>query len=130
MSAPQFDRGLAVGGSPVARLALPFLLLSLAACASTPDSTPYEADASMGMIIARDNCASCHELFLDRESPNPNAPPFREIVNRPGMTPALLATWLKDGHNYPSEMGFYLEPGKVDSLVAYMIRQRAVGPAS
>lgn len=112
------------------RATLPCLLLALAACTTAPNSTPYQADASMGMIIARDNCASCHELFLDRESPNPNAPPFREIVNRPGMTPALLATWLKDGHNYPSEMGFYLEPGKVDSLVAYMIRLKAGEPAS
>lgn len=84
----------------------------------------------MGMIIARDDCASCHELFLDRESPNPNAPPFRAIVNRPGMTPETLAAWLKDGHNYPVEMGFYLEPHKVDSLVAYMIRQKMGEPGS
>lgn len=112
------------------RLALSCLLLFLAACATTPDGASYEPDASMGMIIARDDCAGCHELFLDRESPNPRAPPFREIVNRPGMTPELLATWLKDGHNYPAEMGFHLEPHKVDSLVAYMIRQKAREPAS
>jgi mono/diheme cytochrome c family protein len=112
------------------RLALASIVLALAACTNAPNSTPNQADASMGMLIARDNCASCHELFLDRESPNPNAPPFRAIVNRPGMTPQLLATWLKDGHNYPAEMGFYLEPGKVDSLVAYMIRQKAQGPNS
>jgi mono/diheme cytochrome c family protein len=112
------------------RSILPCLLLALAACTAALNSTPYQADASMGMIIARDNCASCHELFLDRESPNPNAPPFRAIVNRPGMTPELLSTWLKDGHNYPAEMGFHLEPHKVDSLVAYMIRQQSGEPAS
>jgi len=112
------------------RLGLPCLLLALAACETVPDGPPYEPSASMGMIIARDNCASCHELFLSRESPNPNAPSFRDIVNRPGMTPERLAAWLKDGHNYPAEMGFYLEPHKIDSLVAYMIRQQSAEPAS
>jgi len=74
--------------------------------------------------------ASCHELFLSRESPNPRAPSFRDIANRPGMTPEALAGWLKNGHNYPTEMGFHLEPYQVDSLVAYMIRQRAEVPSS
>jgi len=46
------------------------------------------------------------------------------------MTPEALAGWLKNGHNYPTEMGFHLEPYQVDSLVAYMIRQRAEVPSS
>jgi len=95
-----------------------------------PDGAAYAPDASMGSIIARDNCSRCHETFLDRESPNPNAPSFRSIANRPGMTPKLLATWLKDGHNYPAEMGFHLEPNQVDSLVAYMIDLQSGGPAT
>lgn len=114
-----------------ALVGLPFASLALSACETTPEGeAPYEPSASMGMLIARDNCASCHELFLDRESPNPDAPSFREIVNRPGMTPEMLAAWLRDGHNYPAEMGFHLEPHRVDSLVLYMIRQQSEEPAS
>jgi hypothetical protein len=41
------------------------------------------------------------------------------------MTEEALAGWLRDGHNYPVEMGFRLEPHQIDSLVAYMIRRRA-----
>ncbi len=52
-------------------------------------------------------------------------PTFREIVDRPGMTPETLAAFLTDSHNYPIEMGFRLEPHQVDSLVAYMIRWRS-----
>lgn len=131
-SDPVANGGKSPNTRPAARLgaglALPALLLALAACETTPDGAPYEANASMGMLIARDSCAGCHETFSIRESPDPDAPPFRAIVNRPGMTPELLATWLKDGHNYPVEMGFYLEPYKVDSLVAYMIGQQAGDP--
>ena len=78
----------------------------------------------LGLIIARDRCAGCHQTGGAGESPNANAPTFGEIVNRPGVTPETLAAWLRDGHNYPLEMGFRLEPHQVDSLVAYMIRWR------
>jgi hypothetical protein len=77
------------------------------------------------MLIARDSCSGCHSTGLNGESPNSRALPFREIVNRPGLTPEALAAWLKDGHDYPVEMGFVLAPHRVDSLVAYMMRQRS-----
>ncbi len=106
-------------------LALPVLLLALAACETTPDGAPYAANASMGMLIAQDNCAACHQTGLSGDSPNPQAPPFHDIVNRPGLTQEGLAAWLKDGHDYPAEMGFSLQDHEVDSLVAYMIRQQS-----
>ena len=108
-------------------LALPCLLFGLAACSTLRVGEPPASDASMGLLIARDNCGSCHQLGGAGESPNPRATPFGEIVSRPGMTPEALAVWLRDGHNYPVEMGFHLEPHQVDSLVAYMMRWRAEG---
>lgn len=106
------------------KIVLACLPLALAACAALPDDEPPQSNASMGLIIARDRCAGCHQTGGAGESPNANAPTFGEIVNRPGMTPETLAAWLRDGHNYPLEMGFRLEPHQVDSLVAYMIRWR------
>jgi mono/diheme cytochrome c family protein len=123
MPSPLFEHA----AKSAARLALPCLLLGLTACETVPDGS-QEPSAATGMLLAENSCASCHETFLERESPNPDAPAFREIVNRPGMTPDLLATWLTDGHNYPIEMGFRLEPNQVDSLVAYMIRQQSGEP--
>ena len=110
---------------PPARALLPLLALAISAC-STVGTAP-EPNASMGLLIARDKCSGCHQVGGPGDSPNPNAPPFGEIVNRPGVTPERLATWLRDGHNYPVEMGFRLEPHQVDSLVAYMVRWKVEG---
>ena len=107
-----------------ARMAGLCLPLALAACAT---SEPPAPSASMGLLIARDSCGSCHQTGGGGESPNPNAPTFGAIVNRPGMTPERLGAILRDSHNYPIEMGFRLEPHQVDSLVAYMVRWRAEG---
>jgi mono/diheme cytochrome c family protein len=103
--------------------AAPLLLLAVAGCQTVGEAPP--SDPSMGLLIAQNNCSRCHLIGGAGSSPNANAPTFREIVNRPGMTPDALAGWLRDGHNYPVEMGFHLEPHQVDSLVAYMIRSRS-----
>jgi mono/diheme cytochrome c family protein len=81
----------------------------------------------MGLLIARDRCSGCHQTGGGGESPNPRAPTFGEIVDRPGMTAESLRAILRDSHNFPIEMGFQLEPHQVDSLVAYMVRWRAEG---
>ena len=57
-------------------------------------------------------------------SPNPGAPPFARIVNQEGLTAETLSSWLRDAHNYPEEMEFYLEGREVDDLVAYMLTLR------
>ena len=108
----------------VALGAMSCLLLGLSACETT-DVPPYEPNASMGMLIARDNCASCHETFAASESPEPRAPSFRQIASRPGMTPETLSSWLRDAHNYPIDMGFSLAQHQADSLVAYIMSERA-----
>lgn len=136
MSSMQSDdvtTGASAGSSGkrlAARVGLLCLPLALAACAT--DGAAPEPSASMGLLIARDSCGGCHQTGGGGESPDPNAPTFGDIVNRPGMTPERLAAFLRDSHNYPIEMGFRLEPHQVDSLVAYMVRWRAEGspPAS
>jgi mono/diheme cytochrome c family protein len=104
-------------------LALPALALMVAACQTVGDAP--QADASMGLLIAHDDCARCHQIGGAGESPNSNAPTFREIVDRPGMTREALTAWLGDAHNYPAEMGFHLEPHQIDSLALYMVRWRS-----
>lgn len=112
-------------GQLTARPALLSLLLALSACSTVGE--PPKSSASMGLLIARDRCAACHQTGGSGESPNSRAPAFGEIVNRPGMTQERLAAFLKDSHNYPIEMGFRLEPHQVDSLAAYMIGWQSGG---
>ena len=140
-------------GNPVKALALPGLLLALAACQSTPpdgsaspgQSRDRAADrAGFGAAgVTRRAAPENHPgprrrhwpvetrpLRTPRQRPTEicptrGRPSFADIANRPGMTAEGFAAWLRDGHNYPVEMGFYLEPRQVDALAAYIIRLRA-----
>jgi mono/diheme cytochrome c family protein len=109
-------------------LGLQALLLTVAACQALDVGEAPRADASMGLLIAQDNCSRCHQIGGAGDSPNPNAPPFSAIASRPGMTGEGLAAWLGEAHNYPVEMGFHLEPHQVDSLALYIMRWRANPP--
>lgn len=101
------------------------LALSLAACQSIPPDEQQAANPAQGLILARNSCSECHQVRRNGESPNPDAPPFATIANREGLTAEGLSTWLRDSHNYPVEMGLYLDQHQVDALVAYMIRLRS-----
>jgi mono/diheme cytochrome c family protein len=109
-------------------LALPILVLGVAACRSLAVGEAPRAEASMGLLIAQDNCSRCHQIGGAGDSPNEDAPPFTDIVNQPDITTEVLAAWLGDAHNYPIEMGFHLEPHEIDSLALYMIRWRSSPP--
>lgn len=101
-------------------LAAPIGLAAAAACHSvTPAAGPHP-----GLAFAQASCGGCHAVERIGLSPNPDAPPFAAIVNQPGLTDETLGTWLRDAHNYPEEMEFYLEGPEVDALVAYMITLR------
>lgn len=72
-------------------------------------------------VFAQALCAGCHAIKPLQLSPNPQAPSFSEIVNRPGVNRTSLHRFLTDAHNYPEVMDFDLEPQHVDELTDYMI---------
>ena len=94
------------------------LALGVAACQAVP------AQPHPGLAFAQGSCGGCHAVEPHGVSPNPNAPPFAAIVNQQGLSDATLGDWLRDAHNYPEEMEFYLEGPEVDALVAYMLTLR------
>ena len=82
-------------------------------------------DQTRGHAFAQASCAACHAIERDSVlSPNPQAPPFPAIVNQKGLTAETLSSWLRDAHNYPSEMQFELDSKRVDDLVAYLLTLR------
>ena len=93
-----------------------------------PSDEQSSANPATGLIIAQNSCGSCHQVRRNGASPDADAPPFAGIANREGLTAERLSSWLRDGHNYPTEMGFHLEPHQIDALVAYMIRLRSDEP--
>ncbi len=97
----------------------------LAACQSLTSPEPATTvPPSRGQELAQVSCSSCHAITLYGHSPNPNAPPFGAIANQEGLTRETLATWLRDAHNYPMEMDFYLAEPEANELVGYLLTLR------
>ena len=74
--------------------------------------------------FVQSSCGSCHAVERYGSSPHPNAPAFADIANREGLTADTLSAWLRDAHNYPEEMNFYLDPSNVERLTAYLLTLR------
>ena len=103
--------------------------VALAACqqqaAIAP--TPAPVDLAAAHALAQGACGGCHSVEPYGRSPNPASPEFAAIANRPGVNRETLRTWLRDAHNYPAEMDFWLEGGEADQLTGYILSLRREG---
>ena len=98
------------------------LVAALTGCQSLPPSEPaVPSGTHQGLAFAQGACGGCHAVERYGLSPNPDAPPFAAIINRENLTSKTISSWLRDAHNYPEEMEFYLEQAEVDALVRYML---------
>ena len=100
--------------------------LVLAGCqVPAPQSATVPARFSMSDIaFAQASCGGCHAVEEPGRSPNPEAPAFGEIANRPGVTAATLSAYLRDAHNYPEAMDFELTAQQAHALAEYMLTLR------
>ncbi len=73
-----------------------------------------------GRTIAEANCAGCHAVGRDGNSPNPAAPHFRSLLSR--YNAEVLATELNEGIRVAHEPmpQFQFNPAATDSLIAYL----------
>lgn len=109
----------------VMRAPIMCIALAVVACqAAGPAPPPAPATptlATQGQTRAEALCGGCHAIGRDGVSPNRNAPPFHAIINQVDLRSATVASWLRDAHNYPSEMRFSLTEEQVNELVAHMM---------
>lgn len=79
-----------------------------------------EDPAAQGMDLLRANCARCHAIDAASLSPEPKAPPFRDVVRKydPGALEEALAEGIVTGHNNMPEFAF--EPDQVTAIIAYL----------
>jgi mono/diheme cytochrome c family protein len=93
------------------------LLLLLGTSAA---SAQESGDPRLGLEVATEACASCHAILrVEDRSRNPNAPPFAEIANVPGMTAMALQVALQSPHKtMPNLM---LEADELRNLIAYFL---------
>ncbi len=123
----------------LSRITVLIALVATAGCQTTPDAPAYLAAQSDRQSDLRPDppafveaaCGGCHGVEPPYESPNPHAPTFESIANRPGVTTATIRAWLVNAHNYPEVMDFDLERDHVEEVADYMItlRRRDYVPA-
>lgn len=90
----------------------------LAAPASAREPSP---GAQRGLAFAQTHCAACHGITANSSSPNPEAPAWEDVANRPGTTRTTLRRFLRDSHNYPEAMQFKVEPRHIRDLADYLV---------
>ncbi|MGD9783376.1 MAG: cytochrome c [Hyphomicrobiaceae bacterium] len=76
--------------------------------------------AQVGRVLAEENCKRCHAITMDDTSTHPQAPPFRDVVQRyPSENLAeALAEGIVSGH--PDMPVFTFEPDEIEGFIAYL----------
>ena len=105
-------------------LALPLLIGGCQTVAADRAEVAPPVASSDGHALAQAACAGCHSVERYGLSPNPKSPEFPTIANARGLDVATLTNWLRNAHNYPEEMDFYLEGDETASLVNYILSLR------
>ena len=73
-----------------------------------------------GHDLLRENCASCHAIDAVSASPEPKAPPFRDVLKKyePSVLEEALAEGIVTGHEQMPQ--FVFEPEQIAAIVAYL----------
>ncbi|MBI3438198.1 MAG: c-type cytochrome [Proteobacteria bacterium] len=105
-----------------------FLSVLLAtACTTAPHGAfaDENGDPARGRTYAQDHCAACHAVNggPSDQSPNLDAPTFREVANTPGFTRMALGAWLRSTHQQMPD--FIVETGHIDDVYVYLETLRA-----
>jgi mono/diheme cytochrome c family protein len=97
-------------------------LLFLTALIAYPVSSTLAqqtGDPDAGAAYAEQVCAKCHAIDLTSPSPEPTAPPFRDIAKTPGRSEMALLVWLTTSH--PTMPNIVLEKQDLDNVVAFIL---------
>jgi mono/diheme cytochrome c family protein len=76
-------------------------------------------DPGAGAAYAQQVCAKCHAIDQTGTSPEPTAPPFKDVANTPGMTGTALRVWLSTSH--PTMPNIIVEPTDMDNVIAFIV---------
>jgi mono/diheme cytochrome c family protein len=85
-----------------------------------PAALAAEPSIAGGRDLLAANCGVCHAVGGSGESPNPEAPPFREVMKRytADDLEESLAEGIVTGH--PDMPVFELDPDAIADVVAYL----------
>ncbi len=99
-------------------LSIATTLVSLALAAPVAAQT---ADPTLGHRLAKEVCASCHEI--DAETPAKNkhsgAPSFVDVAKMPSTNERSIGVFLRSSHDHMPNI--ILSPEEIDSVTAYIL---------
>ena len=93
------------------------LIIALLACPALAQSS-----RSAGEALVKAQCAPCHAIDRTSASPNPKAPPLREVARKYKLEDLeeAFAEGIMVGHQTPEMPAFEFEPPQIDALTAYL----------
>ncbi len=102
-----------------AQLGAAALALTLAGAALAQPSSTKDAEAR-GLVLVQRNCAMCHAIGVTGDSPNPQAPHFRDLNQRYPVENLgeALAEGILVGHPQMPELKF--SGDEVSDIIAYL----------
>jgi mono/diheme cytochrome c family protein len=117
------------------RSSLLFGMAALIMSSATAQEATGDPDA--GFQVAVEICSDCHAVSAEQEmSPLPDATPFKDVANTPGMTEMALYAWMTTSHppnilehpdlpgsifEFHSMPDIILEPEDLRNVVAYIL---------
>jgi mono/diheme cytochrome c family protein len=109
----------------------PQKLLALVALATIPifgfTPTRAQTDAAPGEALANEVCSECHAVENgNMRSPNPDAPPFQELANTPGISAMTIRVWLQSPHRTMPLL--VLDEAEIDEISEYILSLKPYSP--
>lgn len=97
-----------------------FAFAATAASILAAGSAEAQPSAARGHALALKDCAMCHAAGREGDSPNAQAPPFRDLHKRYPVEnlAEALAEGIVTGHPQMPELR--LTPPEIDDLIAYL----------
>lgn len=79
-------------------------------------------DVEAGHALVEQNCARCHAVGMQDDSPNPDAPPFRTFKAKWPLEhlEEALAEGIVVGHGGAEMPEFTFEPDQISDIIAYL----------
>jgi mono/diheme cytochrome c family protein len=97
---------------------LPVLVFAFLVGLSSRGQAQQTGDPGAGAAYAQQVCAKCHAIDRTGISPEPTAPPFKDVANTPGMTATALAISLTTAHR--TMPNIVLDRQELDNIIAYI----------
>ncbi len=99
---------------------LPILFCLAIVCAGSTGTAKADDSIARGRALVTENCSGCHAVGFAGKSPNPQAPPFRDLSKRfpiDALEETFIGT-IDTGH--PGMPVFDASQEQIDSIIDYI----------